>query len=522
MDERLGTYRSMRDAAKTPEPMGGTDPGNAGRAQPMFVIQEHHATRLHHDFRLEHDGVLVSWALPKGLPTDPEVNHLAVQTEDHPLEYGSFEGTIPKGEYGAGEVTIWDTGGYELEKWREGQEVIVTIHGRSHGSHRLALIRTGGDESKPQWLIHLMKDQTPHPEHDGTEPYRKPPSTSAGRGLRRGKTVVGSRKQVAGVVHPMLATAAAPADVEGRDGWRFEMKWDGFRAIARVSGDEVTLTSRNGLDLTPTFPELAVIMDAVRGDAVLDGEIVALDDQGVPRFARIQQRAGLTQPRDVERARRAVGVEFYVFDVLEEGGRPLTALPYTERRARLRKLVRDIDLVRVPPDVGDDLDAALATSRELGLEGVMAKRADSPYREGRRSRDWLKLKHTLTQEVVVAGWRTGNGARADTIGSLLVAVPDADGRLRYAGRVGTGFSDRDLTAVRTRLDSLARKTAGMDAVPAEDARDAHWVTPALVGEVEYSEATPDGRLRHPVWRGWRFDKSPAEVRWEGATTPRVE
>ena len=506
----------MRDAAKTPEPMGGaaaTDAAARG-PEPMFVIQEHHATRLHHDFRLEHDGVLVSWALPRGLPTDPGVNHLAVQTEDHPLEYGTFEGTIPKGEYGAGTVTIWDTGGYELEKWRDGQEVIVTIHGRTHGSHRLALIRTGGDDAKPQWLIHLMKDQTPHPEHDDAEPYRRPPSTSPGRGLRRGKTVVGTRARSAGVVHPMLATAAEPAELAGRAGWRFEMKWDGFRAIARISGDEVTLTSRNGLDLTPTFPELAVLAEAVRGDAVLDGEIVAPDEHGVPRFARIQQRAGLTTPREVDRARRAVGVEYYVFDVLEAGGRPLTALPYTERRARLEQLVRGNELVRVPPDAGDELHAALATSRELGLEGVMAKRADAPYRAGRRSRDWLKLKHTLTQEVVVAGWRTGNGARADTIGSLLVGVPDAEGRLRYAGRVGSGFTDRALAGIRSRLDALAIEAPALEGVPPEDARDAHWVTPALVGEVEYGEATPDGRLRHPVWRGWRLDKSPAEVRWE--------
>jgi bifunctional non-homologous end joining protein LigD len=509
----------MRDAGRTPEPMGGDRPADAADAPddagaPIFVIQEHHATRLHHDFRLEHEGVLVSWALPKGIPTNPGVNHLAVQTEDHPIEYGSFEGTIPKGEYGAGTVTIWDTGSYELEKWREGQEVIVTIHGRTHGSHRLALIRTGGDDAKPQWLIHLMKDQAPHPEHDDATPYRKPPSTSPGRGLRRGKTVVGSRVTPSGAVHPMLATAAEPAELAHREGWRFEMKWDGFRAIARIAGDEVTLTSRNGLDLTPTFPELAVLAEAVRGDAVLDGEIVAPDAHGVPRFSRIQQRAGLTSPRDVERARRAVGVEFYVFDVLEEGGRRLTSLPYEERRGRLARLVRDGDLVRVPPDAGDDLEVALATSRELGLEGVMAKRTDSPYREGRRSRDWLKLKHTLTQEVVVGGWRPGNGARADTIGSLLLGVPDADGRLRYAGRVGTGFSERDLAEVRRRLDALATDSPPLVDVPGADARGVHWVAPALVGEVEYGEATPDGRLRHPVWRGWRVDKSPTEVRWE--------
>lgn len=500
----------MRDGSKTPEPMGGA--GTTTDREPMFVIQEHHATRLHHDFRLERDGVLVSWALPKGLPTDPGVNHLAVQTEDHPIEYGSFEGTIPKGEYGAGTVTIWDTGTYELEKWREGQEVIVTIHGRDHGSHRLALIRTGGDDDKATWLIHLMKDQTPHPEHDDSTPYRRPLTTSPGRGLRRGKTVVGSRRTT-GMVHPMLATAAEPAELRERTGWRYEMKWDGFRAIARKSGDEVTFTSRNGLDLTATYPELSVLADAVRGDAVLDGEIVALDKDGVPRFARMQQRAGLTAPRDVDRARRAVPVKLFLFDLLEEDGHSLAAVPYAERRRRLESLVTPNPFVQVPPDAGDDLDAALETSRELGLEGVMAKRIDSPYRLGRRSRDWLKLKHTLTQEVVVGGWRPGNGARADTVGSLLVGVPDG-GVLRYAGRVGSGFSDRDLEKLRTQVDSLAVDATPLVGVPAIDARDAQWVAPTLVGEVEYGEVTPDGRLRHPVWRGWRPDKSPAEVRWE--------
>ena len=304
-----------------------------------------------------------------------------------------------------------------------------------------------------------MKDQTPRPEHDDSTPYQRPLTTSPGRGLRRGKTVVGSRKMTSGMVHPMLATSAEPEELRNRDGWRYEMKWDGFRAIARISGDEVTLTSRNGLDLTATYPELAVLADAVRGDAVLDGEIVAPDENGVPRFARMQQRAGLTSPRDVDRARRAVGVKLFLFDVLEAGGRSVTALPYAERRALLDELVTPNEFIQVPPDAGDDVDAALATSRDLDLEGVMAKRADSPYRVGRRSRDWLKLKHTLTQEVVVVGWRTGNGARADSVGSLLVAVPDDRGELRYAGRVGSGFTDKDLErAAQSRGRHRARRT----------------------------------------------------------------
>lgn len=514
-DELLAEYRSMRDGAKTPEPMGGGVRG-AGNS---FVIQEHHATALHYDFRLERDGVLVSWAVPKGVPTQAGKNHLAVHTEDHPLEYGQFEGEIPKGEYGAGKVTIWDRGSYDVEKWRD-DEVIFTIHGEKHGSSRLALIQTEGKN----WLLHYMKDQQSvdwdDPESIAASKARsatggswKRVGAEPRRGLKRGKTVVGGRTNATGTVHPMLATLADDT-FAGGDDWVFELKWDGYRAIASIRDGVLDLRSRNGLDFAATYPELQAIVDAVDGDAVVDGEIVALDERGRPSFQRLQTRSGITNPRDVERARKVQGVVFFAFDLLEHGGRSLTARPYSERRAALRDAVRDTDLVRMPPDAGRDLDAAIATSRELGLEGVMAKRVDSPYRLGRRSRDWLKLKHTLAQEVVVAGWRPGNGARADTVGSLLLGVPDGD-RLRYVGRVGSGFTDRDLTELRARLDRLARQTSPLIGVPPADAADAHWVTPRLVGEVGYAERTSDGRLRAPTWRGWRPDKSPDDVRWEG-------
>ena len=515
-DELLAEYRSMRDGAKTPEPMGDQPIRPTGNS---FVIQEHHATALHYDFRLERDGVFVSWAVPKGVPTQAGKNHLAVHTEDHPLEYGQFEGEIPKGEYGAGKVTIWDRGSYDLEKWRD-DEVIFTIHGEKHGSSRLALIQTEGKN----WLLHYMKDQQSvdwdDPESIAASKRRTAEGGSWKRvgaeprtGLKRGKTVVGGRVNASGTVHPMLAALAEPGDIQGDD-WVFELKWDGYRAIATLRDGVVDLRSRNGLDFAATYPELQAIADAVDGDAVIDGEIVALDDEGRPSFARLQTRSGITSPRDVERARRVQGVEFFAFDLLELGGRSLAALPYTERRAALREAVQDVGPVRVPDDAGTDLEAAIATSRRLGLEGVMAKRSSSPYRLGRRSRDWLKLKHTLTQEVVVAGWRPGNGARADTVGSLLLGVPDG-GRLRYVGRVGSGFTDRDLTELRARLDRLARATSPLIGVPPADAREAHWVTPSLVGEVGYAERTTDGRLRAPTWRGWRPDKSADEVRWEG-------
>jgi len=511
-EEKLAQYRSMRDGAKTPEPMGGGVQG-AGNS---FVIQEHHATALHYDFRLERDGVLVSWAVPKGVPMEAGKNHLAVHTEDHPLEYGQFEGKIPKGEYGAGKVTIWDRGSYDLEKWRD-DEVIFTIHGEKHGSQRLALIQTGGKN----WLLHLMKDQQPvdwdDPESIAASKARSGSWKRVGaeprRGLKRGKSVVGGRTNAAGTVHPMLATLADLDTFDRGDDWVFEMKWDGYRAIATVRDGTVELRSRNGLDFTPTYPELQALADAVNGDVVLDGEIVALDASGRPSFGLLQTRSGITSPRDVERARKAQEVQFFAFDILERDGRSLATRPYTERRAELREAVQDVGPVRVPPDAGTALDDAVATSRTLGLEGVIAKRASSPYRLGRRSRDWLKVKHTLTQEVVVAGWRPGNGARSDTVGSLLVGIPGKAG-LAYVGRVGSGFTDRELTDLRTRLDRMGRETSPLVGVPPVDAKDARWVTPKLVGEVEYAEITADGRLRAPTWRGWRPDKTPEEITWE--------
>jgi bifunctional non-homologous end joining protein LigD len=518
-EEKLAEYRSMRDGAKTPEPMGGSPIAPTGNS---FVIQEHHATALHYDFRLERDGVLVSWAVPKGVPTEPGKNHLAVHTEDHPLEYGQFEGEIPRGEYGAGKVTIWDRGSYDLEKWRD-DEVIFTIHGEKHGSHRLALIQTEkGTDTQPgkNWLLHLMKDQQPVDWDDPESVAASKARTASGswkkigaeprRGLKRGKSVIGGRVNAAGTVHPMLATLSDLASFPRDDDWIYELKWDGYRAIATVRNGEVGLRSRNGLDFTATYPELQRLAEAVDGEVVLDGEIVALDADGRPSFGLLQTRSGLTAPRDVERAREAQGVEFFVFDLLDRDGVSLAAKPYTVRRQELRAAVRDVGPVRVPPDAGNDLDEAVATSRRLGLEGIIAKRASSPYRLGRRSRDWLKIKHTRTQEVVVAGWRPGNGARADTVGSLLVGIPGPDG-LEYVGRVGSGFTDAQLADLRARLDRLARETSPLVGVPAADARDAHWVTAKLVGEVEYAEVTADGKLRAPTWRGWRPDKSPADV-----------
>lgn len=497
-DDRLAKYRSMRDRSKTPEPVpAGVAAPTAGQT---FVIQEHHATRLHWDFRLEHDGVLVSWALPKGVPTDIKQNHLAVQTEDHPLEYGTFEGTIPAGQYGAGEVTIWDSGTYELEKWRDGREVIATLHGEKHGSHRYALIHTGGrDGDDNMWLIHLMKDASDQPARTARADSRQRVTGRPDDAPRTGKLPM-----------PMLATLGTAGELGDTDEWAFEMKWDGVRIIAEVAQGQVRLSSRNGIDVTSTYPELAELAGAVDGNALLDGEVVALNRAGQPDFGVLQKRMKLTKKADVDRMRASVPVHFMVFDALELDGDSLLKEGYDERRRRLEAAVRSKGSIQVPPAFDGDIDAAMAMSRQLRLEGVMAKRRSGSYLPGKRVRSWIKVKHHLTQEVVIGGWRPGTGTRAHRIGSLLMGIPEGDG-LRYVGRVGTGFTDRDLDEIGAKLRRLERKTSPFDEVARADAADARWVSPTLVGEVEFAEWTPTRKLRQPSWRGWRPDKDPADV-----------
>ena len=528
--DRLSTYRSMRDAAKTPEPVPAAPPAaaRAGDA-PIFVIQEHHARALHWDFRLEHDGVLVSWAVPKSPPTDPKSNRLAVMTEDHPMEYATFEGGIPRGEYGGGSVSIWDSGTYRLHKWREGKEVIVTLQGRADGGlggglRKYALIHTGGGRNAKgpkadrNWLMHLM---APEPEDAGTfsEPVEERPSTSSGN-------VVGGPPNVAGAdfpaeVEPMLATLDDGKHFGPEEGWAFEMKWDGVRAVAYLAGGRVRLLSRKGRDESAAYPDVVLPLSSLDvTDAVLDCEIVVTDASGRPDFGLLQNRINLSRPADIDRASQTWPAQLMIFDVLELDGQSLLARPYAERREILENLGLESlgpdvlgERVHVPPVFHGDLQAARDISQQLRLEGVVAKRTDSPYAPGRRGKTWLKIKNFLTQEVVVAGWRSGQGGRSGTFGSLLMGIPGPDG-LQYVGRVGSGFDGAALDDVQRRLDARARTTSPLVGVPREDARDAHWVEPDLVGEVTYAELTGPGRMRHPVWRGLRPDKNADEVVWE--------
>lgn len=501
--EKLAAYRAKRSADRTPEPVpAATDPVPHGHDD-TFVIQEHHATALHWDFRLEREGVLVSWAVPRGIPTTTKQNRLAVQTEDHPLEYATFAGSIDHGEYGGGDVTIWDSGHYNLEKWRD-NEVIVTLDGaRAQG--RFALIRTrpgaGPDRGAKgnQWLMHRTKDQP-----DLTEVVP-----------REGGKFGADRK----IAHPppptdllpMLATAGTLADLAGPQ-WRFEGKWDGVRAIVEIGHGHFRLVSRNGNDVTAAYPELAEIATSLADHVVvLDGEIVALDGNGRSDFGLLQRRMKLTRPHDIARTAVEVPVRLLLFDVLHLDGVSLLRKSYDARRTVLQALNPAGDSFSVPPALDGPAEAALALTRDRHWEGIIAKKADSVYLPGKRVQTWIKIKHITDQEVVIVGWRTGNGRRAGGIGALLMAVPQDDG-LRFVGRVGTGFSDSALDEMLATLRPLEQRACPVTGpMPRAETIGVHWVSPELVGEVGYSEWTPEGSLRHPVWRGLRPDKSVADL-----------
>jgi bifunctional non-homologous end joining protein LigD len=465
----LHDYRRKRNPGRTPEPMpagpvqrAAGEPGggaSAGRGEPpaagVFVVQEHHARRPHWDFRLERDGVLVSWALPKGVPDDPGANHLAVHTEDHPLEYAGFSGEIPRGEYGAGTVTIWDQGTYETVKWDD-REVKVILHGsRLIGGY--ALFRTGGDS----WMIH--RERLPLPVR----------------------------------IVPMMARIGdLPADDAA---WAYEMKWDGLRALAYIDDRRVRLLSRTGQDVTRDYPELGGLGAAVgRRQAVLDGEIVALGEDSWPDFERLQLRM--------------LPTTYLAFDLLHLDGRPLLDEPYHVRRALLEGLALDGPRWQIPPSFTGEAGADVqAVSRQHGLEGIVAKRLASRYEAGKRTGSWRKVKNLRRQEVVIGGWKPGEGERAGMFGSLLMGVQGLAG-LEYAGHVGTGFNQEALRMLAQRLAPLRRATSPFaSAVPPEHARPAVWVEPVLVIEVTFTGWTQAGRMRATSYRGLRTDKDPADV-----------
>ena len=500
--DKLATYRKKRDFTRTPEPVRGRPSRPAPGA--LFVVHKHDATRLHYDLRLEIDGALASWAIPRGPSYDPAVKRLAVETEDHPLAYAEFEGRIPEGAYGAGDSLLWDRGTYRTEP--PGQSGPQRTKGHLHvvlegdklrgGWH---LVRTRPQGGKQQWLCIKAKDGTERPGYDVIA--ERPESVASGRRLTRGP----ERKSVLRGPHPppeallrrvwppMLAVLAkdrhAPASA-----FVYEVKYDGYRALSALSGRRVAVRSRNDLDFGARFPFVAEAVKTLGvGEAVLDGEIIALDARGASRFQR------LGDPRAEHR--------YLVFDLLWLDGEDLRRRPLEERRELLESVLAHVPLpLELAERVGGSEEEALAVARKHGWEGLLAKRKGSAY-SGTRSTDWLKLKLLGSEELTIVGW-TPQSTGAPEIGALLVATR-RDGGWKYAGKVGTGFTEK----VRAGLLRLLRAEE-VETSPLADPprmKGVRWVRPRHVAQVAFTEWTRDGRLRHPSFQGLREDKTPEET-----------
>jgi bifunctional non-homologous end joining protein LigD len=471
----LREYERKRDRKKTPEPFSGKRKGK----EPIFVVQRHAARSLHYDFRLERDGALASWAVPKGVPLEPGQQHLAVHVEDHPLDYASFEGEIPKGEYGAGSVEIWDNGTYELLEEKRNGGLTVRLHGKKlDGVWALVPAHLSGDPKN--WLILRKREE-------GAD--------------------AAARRDYA----PMLATLEDPKNIP-RQGYEFEIKWDGFRIVSRVAGGEARLHTRKDQDYTERFANVAKeLAKALKTpDAVLDGEVVALDEEGRPSFSAMQQ------------GKPGTPILYYVFDLLEVEGEPVIDLPLSERRKRLSKLLDKRNRTVKFSEPFDDGQALYEAAQERRLEGIMAKKVDSRYLPGKRTRDWLKFKTHGEQELVIAGYTKGKGRREWSFGSLVMGAYEGDGTLRWAGNVGTGFDDDEIERLLKKLRPLERKDSPFQPLPKMPRirkGDVVWVDPRLVAEISFAEWTHDGRLRAPVYQGLRTDKDATEVHRELPTTP---
>ena len=481
-DPNLYEYVRRREFGErgTTEPA----PGEAVGTGNSFVIHKHRATRLHYDVRLERDGGLPSWAVPKGLPTAKGERRLAVQTEVHPLEYGSFEGTIPEGHYGAGEVRIFDDGWYEPIEWTD-SKVSFRLHGRRYPGHEFHLVKTRTD-----WLAFLASRQT-------APPIASPPR-----------------------LQPMLAEGGGePFDDPG---WRFEPKLDGIRALATMDTGTTTLSTRRGRDVTYQYPDLHMVHELIdEVNAVLDGEIVTVDAEGKASFEALQQRMNLQNEREIKRAAAQLPVSFVVFDLLWLDGRDLTGLALEERRELLELVVEQDHRLQLMAYVDGEGVAFVEGARTLGLEGVVAKRKGSPYAPGRRTPDWRKIKLISTQDCVILGWTPGLGGRSTSFGALLVGAIDG-GQLKWVGQIGTGFDHRTLERVMAALEPIERPTPPIDDPQLARLKGARFVEPQVVCEVEYHEYTRStGKMRAPSFRGLRPDKSPEECLLEPPAYDKV-
>ncbi len=505
----LGKYFSKRRFDKTPEPKGSVR--NQHGKQLAFVIQEHHASSLHYDFRLELDGVLKSWAVPKGPSMDPHVRHLAVPVEDHPYEYRKFEGVIPEGQYGAGNVIIWDQGTYEpraetdnpeatLRKELEAGHLTFILHGtKLHGE--FALIKMHGQDEDAWLLVKKTDDYA-----SGKDITQETASVVSGKAVDD----LGAHNKLPDLssypkekqpwhVRPMLCTLVEePFD---RDNWLFEIKWDGYRAIASKHGAARTLYSRNSLDFSEKFAPVYEALNGLDHDVILDGEVVVVDQEGSPHFEWLQSWRKAPQG----------SLHYYVFDILWCDGRDVRTMPLVKRKALLKAVLPQNSLLRYSDHIETKGAALFHQMQERGLEGIVAKRADSEYREANRGDDWLKIKTHLRQEVVIGGFTEPRGSR-DYLGALIVGVYDK-GELRYVGHSGGGIPDNQRKLLRAKLDKLERKTSPFSTEPKPNA-PVHWVRPELVCEMNFAEWTSDGSMRQPKFVGMREDKKPVNVKRE--------
>lgn len=523
----LKEYNRKRDFKKTPEPSGKTPAHSDGALK--FVIQKHAARRLHYDFRLEIDGVLVSWAVPKGPALDPAEKRLAVQTEDHPMEYGRFEGVIPRGEYGGGEVIVWDSGTYTpdeggLLSWdnreeaqkrmREGLKkgkISIFLEGtKLQGSWTLVKIK----KTEKEWLLIKHSDAFVRTDRDPTDAEE---SVLTGRTLadvkagKKGKIIsapkveIGRAKRFPRTIKPMTASLAERPF--SKEGWVFEPKMDGIRAIAFIENGQVTLKSRNDLDLTAQFPAIAGSLEKYQGTLILDGEIVALNEKGRPSFQHLQQRG---KPGKINSASMAP-IIYYLFDVIYCQGRGLEEEPLSERRRILIEQIKpthDIRIIEQFPIEGESAYEACVANE---LEGVVGKRIDSTYEAGRRSKNWLKVKSTASAEFLICGYTEGTGARSNTFGSLILGTHDEQEKLVYVGGVGTGFDDKKLKALMKLMQPLIVSKCPFGKKPPGKLHPT-WVKPELIAEIKFAEWTQDKILRAPVFLRLREDIDKDEVK----------
>lgn len=509
----LAEYNRKRDFKKTSEPAGGKVKDAGG----MFVVQKHAATRLHYDFRLEHDGVLMSWAVPQGPSLDPSVKRLAMRTENHPIEYGSFEGVIPKGEYGAGAVIIWDTGKVKWlldpdEGMAKGELKFVLAGERLQGEFHMVKIKPREGERGNPWLLFKSKDAFAGKEDPVARSVTSIVSGRTIEDVRSGGARVwskgGERAPKAakppkwGFVEPMLATRVEKAP--SGDAWIHEIKYDGYRIQAAASGDSVRLYTRTGLDWTGKFQSVADALAALNlRDVLLDGEVAVAQASGKTDFSALQKslESGV-----------AKGVSYFVFDVLAEGAKDLRKTPLIERKQRLDKLLsKAMSPIRVSPYFEGNGPDVLEAFREQGLEGVVSKKATSTYQSG-RTNSWLKVKLINEQEFVIIGYQPSLKGRAF---AALMMADHVDGKLVYRGNVGTGFNDKTLASLQEKLSKLERAKPAVT-VPRLAAKGAKWVEPKLVAQVKFAEFTSEGAIRHGVFLGLRGDKAAKDVQAEQA------